>query len=124
VNNVCFCFPFFFAFPDSTALAFILLSLSSAVLSGSPTVPLLQADPTGVASPNIFFSDWLPLLDAFCLVELDAGSSGNRAFDKGAGAPTCAGAFVLTSVAPGPDTEEGARNPEAELDDQGVFLEA
>jgi hypothetical protein len=28
-------------------------------------------------SPKIFFNDWLPLTDAFCLIELEPGSSGN-----------------------------------------------
>src|ERR1700729_4050921 len=123
VNKVCFCFPFFFAFPDpdSTTFAGVLPSSPSSVaLAAGPAAPLLQADPTGVVSPKIFFNDWLPLTVAFCLPELDAGSSGNRAFDRDTGARACAGAFFCTPGAPRPGAEDDARKPEAALDDQGV----
>jgi len=126
VNKVCFCFPFFFAFPDPTSAAFalpLLCSSSSGILAAEPTAPLVQADPTGSVSPKICFSDWLPLTAVFCFAELEAGSSGNRVFDKGTGAPAGPGATLCTSVVPGPGTENGKRTPDAALDDQGVTLE-
>lgn len=94
---------------------------SSGILVEDPVPPLTQADPVGAVSPNIFLSDWLPLTVAFCRAELDAGNSGNRELDNAAGARDCPDLDFRVSFAPGPGTEVGARNPEAELDAQGVF---
>jgi hypothetical protein len=98
------------------------LTPSSGPLAVDPDTPLLQADPAGAVSPNMFFRDWFPLTVAFSLAELEAGSSGNRVFDKDAGAWVCPGALVRASIALGPGTELGVRTPEAALNDQGVFL--
>lgn len=55
---------------------------------------------------------------------VEVGSSGNKELESEGGARGFCGVLDLdlVSFAPGPGTETGARKPEAELDDQGVFL--
>jgi len=117
VNSVCFCFPFFFDLPDPDSAAFELSSPSSSgALTTDPDAPPLHAEVVGAVSRKMFFNDWFPLTFTFCRAELEAGSSGNTAFDKGVGA------FFRGSFAPGPGTDIGARTPELALADHGVFL--
>ena len=76
MNNVCFCFPFFLFFPD-TSSSVDRVCVAGSIVEDVPEPPPQTLVGGVLGCPKIFINDTLPLTGNLVLVADDGGNSGN-----------------------------------------------